>query len=142
MTIFNAGVPGNTSADGLARVEAVISLEPSVVLLCLGGNDGLRQVPLTETVANLSAVIQRLQQAGAFVVLIGVRSASLIDQYHGPFKELAAEKNTLYLPNILDGVLGKTSLMADRIHPNAAGYRQIAERLANDLREAGVVLAR
>ncbi len=95
-----------------------------------------RQLPISRP------SIQRLQQAGAFVVLIGVRSASLIDQYHGPFKELAAEKNTLYLPNILDGVLGKTNLMADRIHPNAAGYRQIAERLANDLREAGVVLAR
>jgi lysophospholipase L1-like esterase len=136
--VLNAGAPGATSADGLTQLEKILELDPKVVLLCLGGNDGLQKVPLTETLANLSAIIARLQEHGAFVVLIGVRSASLLDGYDKPLRQLAREKNTLFIRNILDGVLGKRSLMSDQIHPNAAGYQKIAARLAAELRKAGV----
>jgi len=73
------------------------------------------------------------------VVLIGVRSASLLDQYSQPFEQLAREANTLYIPNILAGVLANPKLMADQIHPNDAGYAEIAERLEKILRKVGVV---
>ena len=136
--IINAGVPGITSAEALARVEEVINLDPKVVLLCLGGNDGLQRLPLNGTLNNLSAITARLQEHGAFVVLIGVRSATLTDQYHKPFKKLAAEKETLFISNILAGILGKPRLMADQIHPNDAGNAKIVERLEEELREAGV----
>lgn len=139
VSILNAGIPGLTTAGGLERVDEVIALEPSVVLLCLGGNDGLQQMPLNETIANLSAIIARLQDAGTFVVLIGVRSASLLDRYDKPLRQLAKEKQTLFIPDILDDVLGKRSLMADQIHPNDAGYALIATRLEKELRRAGVV---
>jgi lysophospholipase L1-like esterase len=132
--IRNFGVPGNTSADGLNRVEQIAALEPRVVLLCLGGNDGLRSIPPEQMISNIGVIIDRLQQGGSFVILIGVHSASFRDKNAPYFKKLAKEKRTLYVPDILDGVLGSPSLMSDHIHPNEAGYQKIAERLEGILR--------
>ncbi len=131
--ILNKGIPGETTENALQRVEEIIQLQPRVVLLCLGGNDGLQQLPIDKTFANLSAMIDRLQASGSFVVLIGVRSASIIDHYAGSFKKLSAEKHVLYVPNILSGVLGSPSLMSDYIHPNDDGYKAIANRLGTIL---------
>jgi lysophospholipase L1-like esterase len=134
VTIINQGVPGDTTADGLARLDGILKLDPKVVLLCLGGNDGLQRIPLAQTTANLSAIIERLQARGAFVVVIGIRSATLLDQYDGPFKKVARQHHTLFVPNLLKGVLGNRPLMSDQIHPNDDGYAVIAERLAKVLR--------
>jgi acyl-CoA thioesterase-1 len=134
VTIVNRGVPGNTSADALQRLGEVSALKPRVVLVCFGGNDSFQRVPLAQTVSNLSAIVDRLQADGAFVVLIGVRSASVFDEYDKAFKKLAREKRTLYVPNILKGVLGHPDLMSDQIHPNEAGYARITDRLEGILR--------
>jgi acyl-CoA thioesterase I len=127
--IINKGVPGQTTENGLGRVDEIIRLQPRVVLLCFGGNDGLQQLPMEKTFVNLGAMIDRLHEGGTFVVLIGVRSASISDRYAKQFKMLAAEKQVLYVPNILSGVLGSPSLMSDYIHPNDDGYKAIAGRL-------------
>lgn len=127
--IHNLGISGNTTADGLARVGQAVQLQPRVVLLCLGGNDTLRGVPAEQTFANLSTMIDRFQQGGSFVVLLGVRSAGLSDKHAKRFEQLAKTKRVLLAPNILDGVLFTPSLMADQIHPNDQGYAKIAERL-------------
>ena len=127
--ILNFGVPGQTAAAGLARVDAVIRADPKVVLLCFGGNDTLNGVPHEQTFAALAAMIDQLHQVGAFVVLIGVRTASVRDRYASRFKRLAKEKRVLLVPNILSGVLGNPTLMSDYVHPNDQGYAAIAERL-------------
>lgn len=129
MKVHNLGIPGNTTADGLARVEQAVQLQPRVVLLCLGGNDTLRGVPAEQTFANLGTMIDRFQQGGSFVVLLGVRSAGLSDKNAKRFERLAKSKGVPLVPNILDGVLFTPSLMADQIHPNDKGYAKIAERL-------------
>jgi hypothetical protein len=85
--------------------------------------------------ANISAMIDRLQARGSFVVLIGIRSAGLVgDSNAKEFKELARRKELLHVPNILDGLLSQPSLMSDYVHPNDAGYAKIAERLEKELR--------
>ncbi len=127
--ILNKGVPGETSENALSRLEEIVRLQPRVVLLCLGGNDALQQLPLDKTFANISTIIDRLQQNGSFVVLIGIRSASISDRYSSPFKKLAKEKHVLFVPNILSGILGTPHLMSDYVHPNEEGYNAIAERL-------------
>ena len=132
-TILNKGVPAETTENALGRVEEIVRLQPRVVLLCFGGNDGLQQLPMDKTFANLSTIIDRLHESGSFVVLIGVRSASVRDHYAKSFKTLAAEKNVLYVPNILSGVLGSPNLMSDYVHPNDEGYKVIADRLENFL---------
>lgn len=132
--IINRGVPGDTTADALERIWQVEELDPRVVLLCLGGNDSLRQTPMDQTLLNLSAIIDRLQSKGAFIILIGIRSASVFDQFEKPLESLAKRKGALYIPNFLKGVLGNRKLMADQIHPNAEGYSRIADRLEKILR--------
>jgi lysophospholipase L1-like esterase len=129
LTITNLGRSGHTTADGLARLDEIASLQPHVVLLCLGGNDSLNGQPRRETFTNLAAIIDRLHREGSFVVLIGVHSASLRDRNEEHFARLAREKQVFYVPDILKGVLFKPVYMADAIHPNDAGYQRIAERL-------------
>jgi lysophospholipase L1-like esterase len=133
LEILNLGVPGSTTADGLEQLPETLRLRPRVVLLCLGGNDSLQRQPLTQTFSNLAAIVDELQRSGAFVVLVGVRSASVLDQHRRSFASLAREKRVLLVPDILDGVFGNPRLMADTIHPNAAGYQRIAERIASAL---------
>ena len=99
------------------------------MLLCLGGNDALRGVRADETFSNLGTLIDRFHQGGSFVVLLGVRSVGLSDQYAKRFEQLARNKRVLLVPNILDGILFTPSLMADQVHPNEKGYARIAERL-------------
>ena len=132
--IRNFGVAGDTTADGLARLNDAIQIKPRVVLLCLGGNDGLQRRSPEEMISNLQAIIKGFQQAGSFVVLIGVRSASVFDSNESKFKKLARQEGALYVPNILDDVLGSPSKMSDQVHPNEVGYEQIAERMAGILR--------
>jgi acyl-CoA thioesterase-1 len=131
--IENAGRNGETTKDGLARLESIAQRQPRVVLLCLGGNDALQQVARDETFANLGAIVDQLQRQGTFVVLIGIQSATLRDKNASWFKKLAHEKHVLYVPNILDGVFTHPDLMSDEVHPNEKGYAMIAERIAEAL---------
>jgi acyl-CoA thioesterase I len=134
MKIVNLGRSGDSTEDGLQRLEDVARLNPRVVLLCLGGNDGLQGRSRERMIINLSAMLDRLQAGGSFVVLIGVRSASLRDKNEKYFRKLAREKQVMYVPNILQGIFPKPIYMADALHPNDEGYRLIAERLEQHLR--------
>jgi|APGre2960657468_1045069.scaffolds.fasta_scaffold05017_1 lysophospholipase L1-like esterase len=133
--IRNLGVAGETSADGLRRLEQVEGLLPEVVLLCFGGNDVLQGVSRDRMFTNLGAMIERLQARGSFVVLIGVPGSDLLgDSNAKAFLALARQKEVMHLPNLLDGILSQPSLMSDYVHPNAAGYAKIADRLEKVLR--------
>ena len=133
--IRNLGVAGETSGDGLKRITEVEAIGPRVVLLCFGGNDVLQGLPRDQMFANLSAMIDRLQARGGFVVLIGIRGAGLVgDRNAEDFKKLAAEKRVQHVPNILDGLLSEPRFMSDYVHPNDAGYGRIAARLEAELR--------
>jgi lysophospholipase L1-like esterase len=132
--IRNLGATGHTTADGIKRLDEVAALNPRVVLLCLGGNDSLQHLPGDAMLANLRAIIYRLQAEGSFVVLIGIRSASLRDHNESLFRSLAKKTGCYYIPNLLRGVWGRPVLMSDAIHPNDQGYARIAERLASELR--------
>lgn len=134
VTIQNLGKGGETTGDGANRVEEVAKLAPRVVLLCFGGNDSLNQESRTQTFVNLARMIDRLHQEGSFLVLIGIRSASLRDRNEKYFAKLAGEKRVLYVPDMLRGLAFKPVYMSDAIHPNDAGYQRIAERLEKKLR--------
>jgi acyl-CoA thioesterase I len=134
VSISNLGASGETTSDGLKRVEEVTRLQPRVVLLCFGGNDSLNGEPASRTFGNLGQIIDRLQSEGSFVVLIGIRSASLRDKNQAHFAKLAREKEVLYVPDMLKGLAFKPVYMADAIHPNDAGYARIADRLEKVLK--------
>jgi acyl-CoA thioesterase I len=127
--IINLGKSGNTTAQGLARIDEVITHDPKIVLVLLGGNDFLRKVPIEETFSNLSQIVTRIQESGAAVILLGVRGGLFTDTYEKHFREFAETHQTAYVSNVLGGLLGKEEFMADTIHPNDKGYEIIAERV-------------
>ena len=100
-----------------------------VVILLLGGNDFLRQVPPDTTFANLATMIERLQADGAAVLLAGVRGGLLRDNFAARYEALAGRYRTAYVHDVLDDTLGVPGYMADQVHPNDAGYAVIADRV-------------
>ncbi len=134
--IINAGRNGDTTQTGLERLERdVLSRDPRIVILLLGGNDTLRKVPVDETFDRLATIIDRIHQTGAAVILVGVRGSLLGDKYEDEFEALAEAKQTNYVPDILSGIFGHPSLMTDAIHPNNEGNVLMADRLEPVLRE-------
>lgn len=133
--IVNRGVPGNTSEQGLARLQKdVLDLRPALVMVELGGNDFLRKVPTEETFGNLDEIVSKVQAQGAPVLLIGVQSGLFMDKQEKEFKALARRRQAAYVPNILKGILTNAQLKDDPIHPNDAGYEVVADRIEPTLR--------
>lgn len=132
--IVNAGISGDTTAGAMQRLEReVLSRDPRIVLLCLGGNDVLRKTKADDTFANLRGMIERIQRTGALVILIGIEFP-LRD--HGKrYRQLARETGCPYVPDLLGGILANPELMADAVHPNAAGYRKVADKIEPVLRK-------
>ena len=134
--VVNAGVSGDTTDAALARLDDdVLSKSPRIVIIGLGGNDFLRQVPLSATENNLRSMIRRIQSAGAMVVLLGFRFPSLSASYESMYERVADEEECLLIPDLLDGIMSDPKLKSDEIHPNAAGYDLMAERVAGPLRK-------
>jgi lysophospholipase L1-like esterase len=129
--IINKGVVGNTTEDALRRLDADVLVEkPDIVLLLFGSNDYLKGIQQEVTFNNLRSIIERTQASGAVIVLIGARGGLLSDKFSRDFEKLAKESGSLFVPGIMDGIIGETSLMSDEIHPNDAGYLKMADKIA------------
>jgi len=138
--VVRAGVPGEVTEQGLARLPSVIEAHgPRLVIVCLGGNDMLRKLSGVETEENLRAIITTIRRRDIAVVLVGVPKASLIGGTPEFYADLAAEFGIPYEGKILARVLYKSEYKSDTIHPNAKGYRKIAEAIAALLRKSGAV---
>jgi lysophospholipase L1-like esterase len=138
--VINAGVPGETSGEGLRRLpEALAAHQPRLVLLCLGGNDMLRGLDPAQTAGNLRAMVRLARAQGAAVALIGVPEPKLFSGPPGYFADIAAEFALPYEGEVFDEVLKTRALKSDPVHANAAGYRRVAERLAELLDDAGAL---
>jgi len=133
--VVNAGVSGETTAGGVRRVSWVLNNKPVIVILELGGNDGLRGLSLHETKANLERIIQQLQQASVTVVLAGMKLPPNYGQdytagFEALYQALAKQYRLTLIPFFLDGVAASSSLnQADGIHPTGEGYRLIVEKV-------------
>ncbi|MBI2088874.1 MAG: arylesterase [Deltaproteobacteria bacterium] len=129
--VINAGRPGDTVGDGLGRLDAaVLRGNPRLVIILFGGNDFLRQVPLAETKKNLDEMIRRIHEAGAMVAVVAMRLGLFTDEYGPLYREIAREHGAFLISGALQGILSDAKLKSDAIHPNGAGYRLLAERVA------------
>jgi len=139
-SVIAAGVPGEQTRGGRARLESVLEEhQPKILLLCLGGNDMLRRVNTAEIEANLRRMVDIARSRGVAVVLIAVPKPALFGG-NAEFYRRIAEDLDLPLENeVLDDVLKDNSLKSDPIHPNARGYRRMAEAIAELLKKAGAV---
>ncbi len=131
--IQNSGVSGNTSAQVLERLPKVLEQKPNIIILLVGGNDALQKISKETTFKNIETSIQKIHASGAAVLLIGVQGGIVGNSYQKEFDRLAKEYSTLYIPDILDGLIGDSRYMSDAVHPNEAGYTIIAQKVANIL---------
>lgn len=133
--VVNAGVSGETSSDGLARVGAVLAQHPSIVILELGANDGLRGHRLEELRKNLIVIIEQLQASGARVVLAGMQvprrvAPEYAARFRQIFPDLAARYGLPLIPFFLQDVaLVRELNQDDGLHPNAEGYSYVARNV-------------
>ncbi len=133
--IINAGVSGDTSAGGLARLDWSLADHPQAAIIELGSNDALRGQSPAETEKNLSAILTRLQAAHIAVLLTGMKAPRNLGpeyaaQFDAIYPRLAKRYDVLFYPFILDGVATDPKLnQADGIHPNPAGVKIIADRM-------------
>jgi len=133
--VVNAGHRGDTTAQALERVaDGVLGKNPRLVIILLGGNDFLRQLPRAESRKNLAEIVRRIQQSGAMVAIAGIRLGLFTDEFAAIYHDIAKEFGALYIPEVTDGIFRNTKLTSDPIHPNGAGYRLMAERIAAKIR--------
>ncbi|HEX3681835.1 MAG TPA: arylesterase [Bryobacteraceae bacterium] len=131
--VENQGVSGDTSTDGLARIDNVVADHPALVILEFGGNDGLRGTPVGATRRNLEQMIQQLQQAKLPTVLLGITlppnyGADYVKPFSAMYPELAKQYHLKYMPFLLQHVYNIPGMMQpDGIHPSGAGNQIVAQ---------------
>jgi acyl-CoA thioesterase-1 len=133
--VVNAGVSGDTTAGGLSRLDWALQGDVRVLIVALGGNDGLRGLPPEEVSSNLSKIIERGQSRGATVILAGMEAPPNFGRaysvsFHKVYPELAERYGIALVPFLLDGVAGIAALnQQDGIHPTADGDRMVADNV-------------
>jgi acyl-CoA thioesterase-1 len=147
--VVNAGVSGDTTAGGLRRLAWALDEKVRVVIVALGGNDGLRGLPIDQMKGNLEAIIEQAASHGAKVLLAGMEAPPNFGAYYtrafrGVFREIADERDeVVFVPFLLEGVAGQPHLnQADGIHPNAEGASSIADHVWPVLRSMLAEVAR
>lgn len=137
--VVNAGVSGDTTAGGLRRLEWSLQGDVRVLVIALGGNDGLRGLPPAELERNLAAMIERARGRGVQVLLAGMEAPpnfgpDYTSEFRAVYAELAAEYGIRLIPFFLEGVAGVPALnLPDGIHPNAAGQERVADLVWREL---------
>lgn len=138
--VVRAGVPGEVTEGGLARLADVIEEhKPKLMIVCLGGNDMLRKVDEGHTRSNLRTIIKTIKAQGIAVVLVGVPKPALVTGAPPFYEEIAKEFGIPYEGKIVTDVLYQRDQKSDAIHPNAKGYRRMAEAVAALLKKAGAI---
>jgi acyl-CoA thioesterase I len=133
--VVNAGISGNTTKDGVARIDDILALKPVVVIVAFGGNDGLRGLPIESTRSNLDQIVSALQRAGIKVVLGGITlppnyGPDYIREFNQTYATIARQHHAPLLPFLLKDVYGVPgSMQPDGIHATAQGNRQVARNL-------------
>jgi acyl-CoA thioesterase-1 len=138
--VINAGVPGELSAGGATRLPELLDREhPALLILCHGGNDLLARLDQQQIAENLRTMIRQARQRAVPVLLLAVPSPDLMLKPPRLYNDLAAEFQIPVEQKALPRILGKSSLKSDHIHPNTAGYRQLAEAVAVMMKKSGAL---
>jgi acyl-CoA thioesterase-1 len=138
-TVINAGVSGDTSAGGVARIDWSLADRPNAVIVELGSNDALRGIDPAQTEKNLSAILAKLKAAHLPVLLLGMQAPRNLGpeyaaQFDPIYPRLAKQHGALLYPFVLDGVALNAKLnQADGIHPNPAGVKIVVDRMFPDV---------
>lgn len=138
--VINAGVPGETSAEGLERLPALLDEhQPALLILCHGGNDFLRGMSEQQAANNIRAMVKLAKDRGIGVVLIAVPKFGLMFSPPEFYAKIAEEFSIPFDTGTLSKIIRETSLKSDAVHPNGSGYRLLAEAVVDRLKVAGAI---
>ncbi len=138
--VVRAGVPGEVTARALARLPGVLEEHrPQLLVLCIGGNDFLRNLGKAQAAANVQTMVAVAKQRGIDVLLIGTPEKGITVTPPAFYAEIAEQHRIPYEGSVIGQILRNSELKSDAIHPNAEGYRLIAERVAELLRKSGAL---
>ena len=138
--VVSSGVPGETTAGGLARLPVALEeAKPQLVVLCEGGNDFLQKLDEAQAADNIRAMVRLARARGAQVVLIAVPKPGLLPSPADFYSAVAKELRLPFEETALRKILTDNALKSDLVHPNAAGYAKLAEAIAGLLRKTGAV---
>ncbi len=140
--VINGGVSGDTSVQALARLPELLQQNPKLVIISIGGNDFLRKLPESETRANISQIIQTIQNQNTDAVLVAIphfTTGALFGNIseHPLYEELAKQHRIPLLQGAWTEVLSDKDMKSDQIHGNAKGYRYFAEEMTDFLKQQG-----
>lgn len=136
---MNRGIPGDTTITALRRLERdVLSIDPDIVLITLGGNDLKNGVSKKNAFDNLKQIVETIQKHGARVIIGGLNFPGMDRGFGKGYEDLAQQTGALLIPNIFAGIVNNPNLMSDSIHPNNNGYQIIAKRFSNAIASFGV----
>lgn len=129
-SVINAGADSDTSTDGLQRIDSdVLEKKPLLVIIEFGGNDFLKKVPTQETIQNIKTMVDRIQAKGAMVAIFDISAGMIMSHYRSVFRNIASEKQAIFIPDLLKGIITDPQLKSDFIHPNNIGYKMVASRI-------------
>ena len=140
-SVINSGVPGEVTAESLERLPEVLDeFEPKLMILCIGGNDFLRQLSENQAAENIRAMIRLAKDKGVDVILVGVPKFGLTVSPPAFYAQIAKEFQLPYEDGVMHEILLSNALKADdKIHPNAQGYHRFAVAVADLLKRAGAI---
>ena len=128
LEVINLGVSGELAVQAPARLPEVLAYGPDMVLIEFGANDYMQHLSMDDAVDAVEEIVDAVQKSGAIAVIVDTGGPGMED-YTKAYKKLAKEKGAIFVPGILKGIFRKRELKSDMVHPNAAGYEIIAERV-------------
>lgn len=128
--VINSGISADTSIDALKRINSdVLEKEPLLVIIEFAGNDFLKKVPMEVTLANVREMARFCQASGAMVAIADISAGMFLREYRIALSKLARQEQAIFIPGLLSGIITNPSMKSDFLHPNANGYRIVAERV-------------
>ena len=135
LPVINAGVDADTTFLALNRLKSdVLNKGARLVIVEFCGNDFIKKVPFEATISNLRQIIRYAQRQGALVALVDISAGFFLLEYRVAYRKLAREEGAIFIPAILNGILTNPSMKSDFLHPNANGYKIVAERIYQAIR--------
>lgn len=128
--VINAGVDGDTTTMALERIKTdCLDKNPRLVIIEFCGNDFLKKVPQETTLKNLREIIRLVQANGAMAAVVDISAGMFFAEYRKVYAKIAQETGAIFIPHILEGIITNPSMKSDFLHPNAEGYKIVAQRI-------------
>lgn len=131
--VVNLGLSGDTADNAPTRLAEVLAQKPDMVLIEFGGNDRIRGGSAMRAAEAVAQIVDAVQAAGAIAVVVDTGGPQM-GAYTTAYKKIAKEKHAVFVPGILQGIFNKKAYKSDMIHPNAAGYQIVAERVYKEIK--------